>query len=205
MLQASSFMAIAFAFLLGLPMAQAATFTATLSGANENPANASTGMGGTTVTLDTAAHTLRVSASFSGLTANTTASHIHCCAAPPANVGVATMTPSFVGFPLGVTSGAMDQTYDTTQAATWNAAFVTANGATPAGAEAALAAGLAAGQAYLNIHTTAFAGGEMRGFLNPAPPQLPAALIPALSDWILGVLALLLVLGAWVALPRRAA
>jgi hypothetical protein len=42
---------------------------------------------------------------------------------------------------------------------------VTANGGTTAGAEAALLAGLEAGQAYLNIHTTMFPGGEIRGFL----------------------------------------
>ena len=35
--------------------------------------------------------------------------------------------------------------------------------------EAALAAGLNAGQAYLNIHTSNFPGGEIRGFLTPEP------------------------------------
>jgi CHRD domain/PEP-CTERM motif len=38
-----------------------------------------------------------------------------------------------------------------------------------AGAEAALAAGLDAGRAYLNIHSTAYPGGEIRGFLVPEP------------------------------------
>jgi hypothetical protein len=52
-----------------------------------------------------------------------------------------------------------------TSAASYNPAFVTANGGTTAGAEAALLAGLEAGQAYLNIHTTMFPGGEIRGFL----------------------------------------
>ena len=48
----------------------------------------------------------------------------------------------------------MDQTFDTLSNSTYNAPFVTANGGTAAGAEAALFAGLAAGTAYLNIHTT---------------------------------------------------
>ena len=68
-----------------------------------------------------------------------------------------------------MTSGTYDSTFDTSLAATWNASYITANGGTPLGAEAALAAGLAAGKAYLNIHTTAFPGGEIRGFLQPVP------------------------------------
>jgi hypothetical protein len=93
-------LAVGFALLLGLPSVQAATFTysATLSGANENPVVASPGTGNTVVTLNTTAHTLRVQATFSGLTSNTTAAHIHCCVAPPMNAGVATTTPSFTGF-----------------------------------------------------------------------------------------------------------
>ena len=172
MQQPCRLLVIGFALLVGLPAAQAATYTATLAGANENPPNVSPGTGFTTITIDTAVHTLRVVSTFSGLTSNTTASHIHCCAPPPTNVGVATMTPSFVGFPLGVTSGSMDQTYDTTLSGTWNAPFVAANGGTQAGAEAALAAGLAAGQAYLNVHTVNFPGGELRGNLVLQFPQL---------------------------------
>jgi hypothetical protein len=53
---------------------------------------------------------------------------------------------------------------------------VTENGGTPAGAEAALLAGLASGSAYLNIHTTLFPGGEIRGFLQPASVPEPATL-----------------------------
>ena len=143
-------------------------YSAALSGANENPAVISPGTGSTHVTLDTTAHTLRVSVTFSGLTSNTTAAHIDCCIAPPGNAGVATTVPAFADFPLGATSGNMVQTYDTTLASTWNPAFVTANGGTPAGAEAALAAGLATGQAYLNIHTNNFAAGEVRGVLVPS-------------------------------------
>jgi hypothetical protein len=59
--------------------------------------------------------------------------------------------------------------FDMTQASTWNPAFITANGGTPAGAEAALVAGAAAGEAYLNIHSTNFGGGEIRGFLVAIP------------------------------------
>ena len=144
-------------------------YTTSLSGPNENPPIASPGVGVGTVTVDTTAHTLRVQETFSGLTTGTTASHIHCCVTTPTGTaGVATMTPTFSGLPLGVTSGSMDQTFDTLSAATYNPAFVTANGGTAASAETVLFAGLAAGTAYLNIHTTQNPGGEIRGFLTPA-------------------------------------
>ena len=57
-------------------------------------------------------------------------------------------------------------TFDTSLDSTYNPAFVTANGGSVATAEAALAASLAAGTSYLNIHTTEFPGGEIRGFLH---------------------------------------
>jgi len=145
------------------------TFTTTLSGANENPSNASPGTGTASVTYDGSAHTLALGITFSGLTAPDTAAHIHCCVAPPGNVGVATALPAFPGFPLGVTAGTYLQTLDLTQASSWNPAFVTANGGTVAGAEAALAAALSVGDAYLNIHTSNFPGGEIRGVLTPEP------------------------------------
>ena len=40
------------------------------------------------------------------------------------------------------------------------------------GAEAALLAGLIGGTAYLNIHTTAFPAGEIRGFFATAPSRV---------------------------------
>jgi hypothetical protein len=156
--------------LLGTPSSQGApmTFTALLDGPSENPPNASPGTGVAVVTHDPVAHTLSIDVSFSGLLGSTTAAHIHCCTDPPANVGVATQTPVFVGFPLGVTAGAYNNTFDTSLSSTFNASFVTNNGGV-AGAEAALGAGLLAGRAYFNIHTNLFPGGEIRGFLTQIP------------------------------------
>lgn len=57
-----------------------------------------------------------------------------------------------------------------TDASSYNPAFVAAHGGTVPGAEAALLTGLLAGQAYLNIHTTMFPGGEIRGVLLQARP-----------------------------------
>src|SRR5205085_12022712 len=120
---------------------------------NEIPPAASSAIGSAIVSLNSATHEMHVSASFSGLVGNSTASHIHCCAVQPTNAGVATTSPTFPGFPLGVTSGSWDRIYDMSQAGAWNAPFLAANGGTPAGAEAALVAGVAANRAYLNIHT----------------------------------------------------
>lgn len=140
-------------------------FTADLSGAGENPPTATSGTGNAVVTWNTATSEMTVNVVFAGLTTGTVASHIHCCAVPPANAMVATTVPTFPGFPLGVTSGTYLHTFDMTDAGSYNPAFVTAHGGTVAGAEAALLAGLLAGQAYLNIHTSMFPGGEIRGVL----------------------------------------
>jgi hypothetical protein len=73
-----------------------------------------------------------------------------------------------------VTSGTYANVFDMTLDSSYNPAFITAHGGTAASAFADLLAGIIAGQAYLNIHTQQFPGGEIRGFLAPVP--LPAAL-----------------------------
>ena len=150
---------------------QAAIYTTQLTGPNESPPNASPGVGNGVINFDLATHSFNINMNFSGLTGTTTASHIHCCTVPTGTAlvaMVATRLPTFAGFPLGVTNGSYNQTFNTLNSATWNPDFVTARGGTLAGAEAALAAGLSAGTSYLNIHTSTFSGGEIRGFLRPA-------------------------------------
>ena len=153
--------------------AQATTtvYTATLSGPAESPPNASAGTGTSTVTIDDVANTMLVEVNFSGLTGTTTASHIHATTALgfTGTAGVATQLPTFSGFPLGVTSGTYSNLFDLLTATTYNPSFVTANGGTVAGAESALLSAIGSGRAYLNIHTTAFPGGEIRGFLVAVP------------------------------------
>lgn len=142
----------------------------------ENPASGSPGTGLALISIDTVTHILTVDVTFTGLISGVTASHIHCCVADPGNVGVATQTPTFTGFPSGVTSGSYSNTFDLTLASSFRAGFITANGGTPASAEAVLATGMAAGQTYFNIHTTLFPGGEIRGFLLPVPEPATCAL-----------------------------
>ncbi len=160
-------------------------FTAVLDGPSE-PTN-SPGIGSATVTFDIDAHEMRVVASFSGLLGTTTAAHIHCCTADPGQgtAGVATTTPSFAGFPLGVTSGSMDQTLDMTLASSYNPAFVTAH-VDIATSEQFLFQGMLAGESYFNIHTSTFGGGEIRGFLQqvqqvPEPQSIALAVLGLLG------------------------
>jgi len=163
---------LATALLLGATAAAGPiAYNVVMNGPSESPANASPATGSGTVTYDNTLHTLLVNFNFTGLTGTTTASHIHAATAVPftGTAGVATTTPFFAGFPIGVTSGTYNNTLDLTQASSYNPAYVTANGGTTASAEAALAAAMAAGEAYLNVHSSTFGGGEIRGFLIAVP------------------------------------
>ena len=152
----------------------------TLSGANENPVVNSPGTGQAQVTLDAAANTLAINVTFSNLLAPTSAAHIHCCAPLGTNAVVATTVPAFPGFPLGVTSGTYSGILDLTSPVSYRGGlnpggFIDQNGGTVAAAEAVFIAGLLAGNTYLNIHTTANPGGEIRGQLLRVPE--PASLL----------------------------
>ena len=176
--------AVAAALLLGSAAnASMLVYDAALTGAAESPPTGSPGTGFAIVTIDTIAQTMNVNVVFSGLLGPTTASHIHCCTSSPGtgNAGVATTTPSFAGFPLGVTSGTYNNTLDLTNASSYNPAFVTAEGSL-ANAEAALLTGLAAGETYLNIHSTVDPGGEIRGYLVASPEP---------DTWLMAGLALI--------------
>lgn len=160
------------------------TFSAVLNGASEAPPNASPGTGYAQVIFDPDANTMRVQANFTGLLGTTTAAHIHCCTPSPftGTAGVATTTPSFPGFPAGVTAGIYDQTFDLSLASSYRAGFITAEGSLAA-AETALFNAMIEGRTYFNVHTTFAPGGEIRGFLQVPEPM-------AISVLGLGLLAL---------------
>lgn len=148
-----------------VPVAHAQVYQATFSGAAEVPANGSAGTGSVTVTYSATSQLMTINTSFSGLSMGVTAAHIHCCMTTAGtNVGVATQVPAFSGFPLGVTSGTYQHTFDMTVASSYNPAFV----AMYIGIEQArdaLVAAMGNGSAYFNIHTTNYPGGEIRGNL----------------------------------------
>lgn len=187
-----------------LPLAAAAMFVlpasastlvyqVVLNGASEAPAVSTFAGGAAVITIDDVLRTMTVDLNFAGLRGTTTAAHIHCCTAvsgvsspqlfDPAvasaagTAGVATQTPSFSGFPGGVSFGTFLQTYDMNLAGSWNAAYITANGGSTTSAFNAFVAGANAGKAYFNVHTSFAGGGEIRGFLTPiSPVPEPASL-----------------------------
>lgn len=150
---------------LSAATARAATiYTATLSGLNEVPPNNSPGTGLATLILDV--NTLTVDLTFSGLTANASASHIHCCTPEGTNVGVAV---GFPGFP-NTTSGSYFHVFNLLDASIYTTAFLNNfGGGTAAGARAALINGMNTSMAYVNIHNVNFPGGEIRGEVVATP------------------------------------
>ena len=129
--------------------AQAASliFTATLNGAQEVPSVATTGFGTATLTIDDVTGVWTLSGSFSSLLGNATASHIH--------------GPALVGVNAGVVKG-LTITASTSGTISGSSA---ATGVYSAGQIADLKNGLH----YVNVHSSSFAGGEIRGQLVPEP------------------------------------
>jgi hypothetical protein len=168
---------VCFVALLSASAAQAdpILFSAVLTGAAEAEPTGSPGLGFALVSYDPTQHMMGVLAGFQGLTSPTAAAHIHCCIDPPGTAGVATPVPTFPGFPSGVTTGFYTQSFNLTDASSYNPAFLTANGGNPVAAELSLTQGLASGRAYFNIHTALFPTGEIRGFLTAVngPSAIP--------------------------------
>jgi len=127
---------LAAALAWGYAQAATETFTGTLGGGTEVPPTASTGSGTAQVTLDPATGQITYKVTYSGLTGPAAAAHIHCGAAAGANAGVA------VAFK--------------------DAASPISGTATLTPAQMA---DLQAGKCYVNVHTAANKGGELRAQL----------------------------------------
>lgn len=170
-------------FLCGFAHATVIHFETDLSGPAESPSNTSPGLGFANVYFDDTAQTLEVNVTFWGLLGLSTASHIHATTALPGTgtSGVATEVPFFDSFPIGVTWGSYTHLFDLTLASSFNPAFITNNGGTPAGASMALEDAMLADKAYLNIHSTLYPGGEIRGFLHEVPDSASTALLLSLA------------------------
>jgi hypothetical protein len=124
-----------------VPMAHAAveTYHASLGGAAEVPPVTGSGQGYAEVNLDTATKLITWRVQYSGLSGPAAAAHIHCGAEAGANAGVAVPLGTNLASPIQG-SGAMTD---------------------------AQLADLHAGKCYVNVHTGANKGGELRGQLVP--------------------------------------
>jgi len=162
-----------------LAHAQVYQFAATLAPV----APGATGSGTVTAVYDQGAKTLQLDINFSGLSGNTSMVHIHgpTAEAYTGFAGAITPHPFLPGFPASVQSGSYSATLNLTQTSSFRADFVSANGNTAAGAEAAMFAAMMAGKTFLNIHTSSFMGGEIEGFLTPVPePSTTCAVVAGL-------------------------
>ena len=123
------------------PMAQAAVtmYKANLGGTAEVPPVTTQGKGTAQVNVDPATKQLTWRVDYSGLSGPPAAAHIHCGAAAGANAGVAVPLGTNLASPIQG-SGALTD---------------------------AQLADLTAGKCYVNIHTAANKGGELRGQLVP--------------------------------------
>ena len=173
--------------------AQAAfhSFKTDLTGAAEAPPNLSPATGWSVVVYDDVMHTLAIHISFSGLVAPTTVAHIHAAGmlSPMGTAGVAVTPSTLPGFPAGVTSADYQHVVDLTDMASYTGAFLTANGGTTALAEAALIDFMSTDRAYVNVHTSAYPGGEIRGFLAPVPDIASTAGLFTVALALLGLAA----------------
>jgi hypothetical protein len=138
-----------------------------------------TGSGSVLIQYDDVEHTLLIHADWTGLSGTTTVAHIHCCTAVPGTgtIGVAVTPGTLPGFPGGLSSGSYTSVppIDLDDPASFTAAF--RGSGTASAATAALLAGIDAGTAYFNIHSTRFPGGEIRGFLSQVPEPATLGLL----------------------------
>lgn len=148
-------------------------------------ATGATGTGTLRMEWDEDGHSLFIDASWSGLSGVTSNAHIHCCTAVPGTgtAGIALATNNILpGFPLGISAGTYTRVINLAATTSYGAAFVTSSGGTAAAAEARLMANLASGQAYFNIHSSTFGGGEIRSFVTVVPePGTTAMMLAGLA------------------------
>jgi hypothetical protein len=138
--------------------AQAQTFTATLHGGNENPGVVTGSAGTATVTLNTATNTITYRVEVYNMPVGTTASHIH--------VGAQGVNGPVV-INLTVPAGGISNDFALTGTATTT--DLVARAAQGINSWEDFVQALLLGNMYVNVHSTANPGGEIRGQLIRVP------------------------------------
>jgi hypothetical protein len=134
-------------------------FGAQLSGANETPAISTAASGAGTIALN--GTTVNYTVSGTGLSGNATGAHIHIGAvgvAGPVIVDFAAITPLPAGTSTSIAGSFTAANIKNPTNPPLNPPVVTLDD---------LMAQIRAGNAYVNIHTAAHSGGEIRGQLTP--------------------------------------
>jgi hypothetical protein len=164
----------------GTTVGNITTIGVALTGLNNVPPNPPGATGTCIGTFNSATDILSFTILFNGMTGVTTAAHIHGPA--PAGANAAILIP-FPTFPVGVTSGLYTNSFLLTP--TQKAQFF-------------------AGLLYVNIHTTVYPGGEIRGQLTEGTlTGNCGASIPTLSEWLLILLGFLIVAIGTIFIYRR--
>lgn len=156
----------------GTANAAVIVWTANLDGGQENPPHPTLGTGFGMVTFDDITNVLAISLNWMDLTTTAVQAHIHCCTPPTGNVGIA-VDLWLAATPQPPSGSFSSFVVDLDLANPFRAGFVATNGGSVSGAMAALAAAMNVGNAYFNIHTEVFPGGEIRGNISPARLQAP--------------------------------
>jgi hypothetical protein len=146
-----------------------------------------TGSGSAQITIDDVANTMRLQVTFQGLGGNATVSHLHAATTNPGTGTASVVVPAgstLPGFPAGVSSGSYDNLFDLGASSTYRNAFITNNGGTTTGARNALIGYIQSRQAYLNVHSTTFPGGEIRGFFQQQQQAQVPAPLPVLGGGV---------------------
>jgi hypothetical protein len=139
------------------PVSNVVTFTATLKGSQENPANNSQGTGTFLATLDTVTGAFTYDVTFQGMTSNVTLGHIHGPASATTNASPILNFATLAGATF-TTGGLSGTAHGSTTLNASNQITATVNGDS-------LKKLLLAGLTYVNIHTQQNGGGEIRAQL----------------------------------------
>jgi hypothetical protein len=151
------------------PASKILNFRAPMTGAGESPNPVTTNANGTfTATLDTSTNRFTWTSTFSGFGTNITAGHIH---GPFANgtTGAAGVILNFASVPGSTLTGVGSTTGSTSGTVTLTSALQLTTSPAPGINGDSLRKLILAQATYVNIHTTANTGGEIRGQLLRVP------------------------------------